>query len=69
MVHNYFWKNPIFDPFWSHFWSQVAPFQDILEFSIRHDASPGAQNWLKTLVSASQVVPGHFWKNAFLTHF
>ena len=33
------------------------------------NASPGAQNGLKTLVWASQMVQGHFWKNALLTLF
>ena len=26
MVHSHVWKNALFDPFWTHFWSQNSPF-------------------------------------------
>ena len=59
----------VFDPFLPHCRSRNGPLSR--HFGIFHGPkpSPRAQNGLKTLVWASQTVQGHFWKNAFLTHF
>ena len=46
-----------------------AHFQRIFKFSMGQNTSPRAQNGLKTLVRASQMVQDHFCKNVFLTHF
>ena len=59
----------IFDPVVTHFYPKTAPLQRILGFSRGQNASPRAQNGLKTLVGSFQMVEGHFWKNAFWTHF
>ena len=69
MVPDHFWKNAFLTHFCPIFGPKTAHFQGILGFSMAQNASPGAQNGLKTLVWASQMVQGHFWKNAFLTHF
>ena len=44
MVQNHFWKR--FLPFFGH---KTAPFQGMLGFSMGQNASPRAQNGLKTL--------------------
>ena len=59
----------VFDPFLTHCWSQSGPFSRHFGISHGPNASPRAQNGLKTLVCASQTIHDQFWKNAFLTHF
>ena len=69
MVHGHFWKSAFLTHFCPIFGPKTAHFQGILGFSMAQNASPRAQNGLKTLVWASQIMQGHFWKNTFLTHF
>ena len=55
----------VFDPFLNHYWSQTGPFSRHFGIFMGQNASPRAQNGLKTLVSASQVVYEQLWKKYF----
>ena len=59
----------VFDSFFTHFCSQNGPFSRHFGIFQGQNLSQWAQNGLKTLVGASEMVQNHFWKNAFLTHF
>ena len=56
MVRDHFWKNAFLTPFWPIFGPKKTHFQGILGFSMAQKAPPRAQNGLKTLLGASQVV-------------
>ena len=57
-------KKRAFEPFLTHCWSQTAHCQGILGFSMGQHALPWAQNGLKTLFWACQVVWDQLWKNS-----
>ena len=73
MVQHQFWKNAVLTHVGPISGPKASHFQGILGFSMAQNASPQAQNGLKTIVSASQMVQHHFWKHKkfsrFLTHF
>ena len=50
MVQDHFWKNTFVTHFSPNFAPKAAPFEGILGFYMGQNASPLAQNGLKTLV-------------------
>ena len=69
MVYNNFLEQCFLDPFLTQLWSKKGPFSKHFEIFRAPKRVTWAENGLKILVSASQMVEINFWKNTFLTHF
>ena len=69
MVYSNFLEKCFLDPFLTHLWSKNGPFSKHFGIFMGQNASPRAENGLKTLVIVSQMVESNFCKNTFLTHF